>query len=149
MTALLREAGVEICPICSRRQLQGDKNRPNSGPQVRPIQTDDSICEQKLVHNDEVCVRFRMGPPSRWMFWIVRLTRSRAASHLGLAFDVRFAVGRPARTTYGRAGAATHGTASIPEECAPPVFTSGFQRSACRAAAGRRILIGIRIEVLT
>ena len=81
------------------------------------------------------------------MFWIVSLSRSGATSHLGLAFDVRFVVGRRAKTTCGFALAGTHGTPLIQAQCALPVFTDGLQHGAYRAAIGRRIPIGIRIEI--
>src|ERR1700732_2555351 len=52
--------------------------------------------------------------------------------------------GRPARTTAGLVPAATHGTRSKREECAPPASTSGPQPSAFFVPAGRRIPIGMR-----
>jgi hypothetical protein len=92
-------------------------------------------------------VPFQMSPPIPQLFWIVSLGRSRATSQVGLAFDVHFVVGRYAKATCGLALVGTRGTPSIPEECALPVFTSGPQHSACRVATGRRIPIGIHIEV--
>lgn len=66
---------------------------------------------------------------------------------MDLAFGARSVVGRPAKTTCGHVAAGTSGTPSIPEEYAPPVFISGPQPNVCPAPAGRRIPIGIRIEV--
>ena len=62
-----------------------------------------------------------------------------------LAFDARFAVGRPARTINGLV-LATRGTHSTQEECVPPVSTNGLQPSASHALAGRRTRIGMRNE---
>src|SRR5438132_10039207 len=50
----------------------------------------------------------------------------------------------PARTTAGLVLAATHGTRSTPEECAPPASTSGFQRSVFPVPAGRHTPTGIQ-----
>ncbi len=66
--------------------------------------------------------------------------RSRRAS------DARCAAGHPARATCGLAPAASNGTLSIREECAPFAFTSGVRLSASRAADGRRIRIGTRSD---
>jgi hypothetical protein len=101
----------------------------------------------RLVHNDEACVPFRMTSPGCWMFWILSLSRSRATSQLGLAFEVRCVVGRPARKTSGLAPADTSGTRSILEQFVPPASIGGLQRGASRAPTGRRIRIGIRINV--
>jgi len=65
----------------------------------------------------------------------------------GLAFAVRFAVGRHAKTTCGLVAAGMSGIRSIPEEWVPSVFTSGPQHNACHVAAGRRIPIGIWTRV--
>jgi len=55
----------------------------------------------ELFHNGEVCVLFQMTPPRLWMSWILSLSRRRTTGHLGRALDVRFVVGRPAKTICG------------------------------------------------
>jgi len=61
-----------------------------------------------------------------------------------LASGARFAVGCPAKMTFGRVAAATFGTRSTPGESAHHAFSSGLQHSAARVSGGRRIRIGMR-----
>jgi hypothetical protein len=76
--------------------------------------------------------------------WIASPLKRKAPTTLAAAFDARFAVGRPAKTTAGLALAAMNGTRLIPEECARRAFINGLRRSALRAMSGRRIPIGTR-----
>src|SRR5438876_6407562 len=86
----------------------------------------------------------RMTLPNRPLFWIASLIRRRASTRPALAYDARFVVGRPAKTTTGLVVVAMSGIRSIREECAPFACTSGLQPSVSPAHAGRHIPIGIR-----
>jgi hypothetical protein len=85
-----------------------------------------------------------MAPPNRLWSWIASLIRRKASTRPAPAYDVRYAVGCPARTTAGLAPAATTGTRLIQEEYARRASTSGPQRSAFPVPAGRHIPIGMR-----
>ena len=64
--------------------------------------------------------------------------------HPALAFAAPYAVGHPARKTFGRAPVAISGTLSIREACALHAFISGPKLNAFPVAAGRRIRNGMR-----
>jgi len=102
-----------------------------------------SYCPFELGHNIEACAPSRM---TSLLSWIVTSTKRRASTPLALAFDVLSVAGRPARTIFGRVAAATCGTRSIREECAPPASTGGLQHSISRVSGGRRTRNGIRID---
>jgi hypothetical protein len=89
-----------------------------------------------------------MIPPNRPWFWIASLTKRRASTRPALAYDVHYAVGRPARTTAGLARAAMSGTRSTQEESARRASTRGLQPNISLAPAGRRTPTGIRPDTL-
>jgi hypothetical protein len=85
---------------------------------------------------------------NRPLFWIARLSKRRAAIRPALVSGAHSAAGHPARTTSGLAAAATSGTPSTREECAPLASTSGLRRSASRAPSGRRTRSGMRGDLM-
>jgi hypothetical protein len=76
--------------------------------------------------------------------WTRNLIKRRAMIRRDRASAVHFAAGHRAKKVCGIAAAATPGIRAIPAEFVPPAFTSGLQRSAFRALAGRCIQIGMR-----
>ena len=163
-----RSADIRLCPLhirlaskslrkisCRRgRNIRAGTCSPPCGQGYKNsrlawdlIQTATPICGQNWFIMAESCLPFRMAPSNPWMYWTARSRRRRARNQAGLASDVRFAAGRRARTTCGLVAAGMGGIRSIPEECAPPAFTSGPQPNACHVAAGRRIAIGICIDI--
>ena len=80
--------------------------------------------------------------------WIATSIKKKASARPALAFDVRSAVGRPARTTAGLVAAAMSGIRSIREGYARRASTTGLQRNACLARAGRHIPTGMRTDFL-
>ena len=76
------------------------------------------------------------------------MIKRKASTRPALAYDVHYAVGRPARTTAGLVPVATSGTRSIREECARHASISGLRLSAYLVAAGRRIRIGMSSDEL-
>jgi hypothetical protein len=96
-----------------------------------------------LRHNSCGCVHCRISPPNCPSFWIAMPIKTRVSTRRALAFDARSVVGRPARTITGLVLAATRGTRSTREECAPLACTSGLQRSASPVCAGHPIPTGI------
>src|ERR1700688_2762200 len=88
-----------------------------------------------------------MTLPNRQLFWIARLRKRRAGSHLVRASAVRSAAGRPAKKTDGLVAAETNGTLSIPGASALPASISGLRLSAFLVAGGRRTRIGTRREL--
>jgi hypothetical protein len=85
-----------------------------------------------------------MASPNRPWFWIASLIKRKASTRPALAYDVHYAVGRPARTTAGLVAAAISGTRSIREECARRASTTGLRHSAFLVPAGRHIPTGMR-----
>ena len=85
-----------------------------------------------------------MTLPSRQLFWIASPRKRKAPTTPARVFDVRSAVGRPAKTTDGVVVAAMSGTHSIREECARRAFIDGLRRSASSVATGRLTRIGTR-----
>jgi len=97
----------------------------------------------ELRHNSVACAPSRLTNP---LSWIAPPTKRKTSTPMAPESDVRSAVGRPARATAGRAHAATHGTRSIPEECARSVSTRGLQPSVSRVSSGRRTRSGMRLR---
>ena len=87
-----------------------------------------------------------MTLPNRQLFWIVRLRKRRAGSHLVRASGARSAAGRPAKKTDGLVIADTNGTHSIRAASAQRAFTNGLRPNASRAVDGRRTRSGMRIR---
>ena len=97
----------------------------------------------ELGHNSGACAPSRM---ITLLSWIPTSIKRRVSTRPAPASGARCAAGRRAKKTNGSAPADTNGTRSTREECVPLACTSGLRPSASRAAAGRRIRIGITIH---
>jgi hypothetical protein len=84
----------------------------------------------------------QLAPRKTRLCWTTNSTSRRATNPRDRASDVHFVAGHPAKRICGPAAAATSGIPSIPVEYVPPAFTSGLQRNAFRALAGRHTRIG-------
>jgi len=84
--------------------------------------------------------------PNPQLFWIARLRKRRAGSHLARESYARSLAGRPARMIAGLVAAAMSGIRSIPEAFAQRVSTSGLQHSVSLASGGRCTPIGMHTD---
>ena len=100
--------------------------------------------EQSASSLGGTCERLQLSktPLSPWIRILKRSTR------VDRVFGVHFAGGHRARKIFGLVRADARGTPSIQAESAQNAFITGPLLNACRACAGRYILIGTYIDLL-
>lgn len=100
--------------------------------------------EQSASSLAGTCERLQLSktPLSPW----IRILKG--STRLDRVFGARFAGGHRAKKIFGLVRADTRGTPSIQAESAQNAFITGLPLNACRARAGRYILIGTYIDLL-